>query len=82
MLSAEIKDFHALIDNKPIFHQPVKNKQDGYRNLLEMLRNYSYAKRSILDYSDHQNYYKLSDIYLSRQTNKSFCQQINFVGKL
>ena len=47
-----------------------------------MLRNYSYAKRSILDYSDYQNYYKLSDIYLSRQTNKSFCQQINFVGKL
>ena len=46
-----------------------------------MLRNYSYAK-SILDYSDHQNYYKLSDIYLSRQTNKSFCQQINFLGKL
>ena len=24
----EIKDFNALIDNKPFFDQPVKNKQE------------------------------------------------------
>ena len=24
----EIKDFNALIDNKPFLHQPVKNKQE------------------------------------------------------
>ena len=29
----EIKDFNALIDNKPFFDQPVKNKQEAYENL-------------------------------------------------
>ena len=26
----EIKDFKALIDNKPFFDKPVKNKQEAY----------------------------------------------------
>ena len=25
----EIKDFNALIDNKPLFDQPAKNKQEA-----------------------------------------------------
>ena len=32
----EIKDFHALIDKKPFFDQPVKNKQEMYEKLVEM----------------------------------------------
>ena len=28
MALVEIKDFNALIDNKPIFDQPVTNKQE------------------------------------------------------
>ena len=67
--------------NKTLFNQPVKNKQEWYRN-IEMLRNYGCSKRSILDYSDHQNYYELSGVDLSRQINTSIPQQINFVGKL
>ena len=35
----EIKDFNALIDNKPFFDQPVKNKQEAYEKLIEMSRN-------------------------------------------
>ena len=30
----EIKDFNALIDNKPFFGQPVKNKQEAYEKLV------------------------------------------------
>ena len=30
MLLVEIKDFNALIDNRPFFDQPVKNKQEAY----------------------------------------------------
>ena len=33
MSLVEIKDFNALIDNKPFFDQPIKNKQDAYENL-------------------------------------------------
>ena len=47
-----------------------------------MLRNDKYTTRNLLDFSNHQNYYKLIGIDLSRQTNKSFWQQINFVGKI
>ena len=35
----EIKYFNALIDNKPFFDQPVKNKQEAYEKLIEMSRN-------------------------------------------
>ena len=61
----EIKDFSALIDNKPFFDQPVKTN-----------------KKCVLDYLYHQKYYKLIGIDLSRQTNISISQKINFVRKL
>ena len=38
--------------------------------------------RSLLDFSYHQNCYELIGGALSRQTNTSIPQQINFTGKL
>ena len=35
-----------------------------------------------MDFSYHQNYYKLISIDLSRKTNTSIPQQINFIGNL
>ena len=40
MLLVQIKDFNALIENKPFFDQPVKNKQERYEKLAEMSRNH------------------------------------------
>ena len=31
----EIKDFNALIDNKPFFDQPVKNRQEADEKPVE-----------------------------------------------
>ena len=56
---AEIKYFNALIDNKPFFDQPVKNKQEENEKLIEMSRSNDYTTRNLLDYLYHQNYYKL-----------------------
>ena len=39
----EIKDFNALIDNTPFFGQPVKHKQEAYKKLIEMSKNYDYT---------------------------------------
>ena len=79
----EIKVFNALlIDNKPSFDQPIKNKQEVYENPLEMSRNDRYTTGNLLDYLYHQKYNKVIDIYLSRQTNTNTPQQISFVGKL
>ena len=36
----EIKDFNALIGNKPLFDLPVKSKQELCKKLIEMTRNY------------------------------------------
>ena len=80
--SVEIKDFNALFDNKPFFDQPVKNKQEAYEKLIEMSRNDDYTTGNLLDYLYHQKYYKVIDIYLSRQTNTSIPQQIKFAGKV
>ena len=41
-----------------------------------------YKARNLLDYLHDQKYEKLTDVDLSRQTNTSIPQQINFEGKL
>ena len=82
MLLIEIKDFNALMDNKPFLDQPIKNRQEAYEKLIEMSRNDDYTTRNLLDYLYHQNYYKVIDIDLSRQINTSILQQIIFIGKL
>ena len=73
----EINDFNAFIDNKPLFVQPVKNKQVAYEKPMEMSRNNDYTTGNLLDYLYHENYCKLIDIDLSRQTDTSIPQQIN-----
>ena len=82
MSLVEIKDFNVLIDNKPFFDLPVKNKQEAYGNLTEVSRNDDYATGNLLDFLYHQKYYKFIGTDLSRQTNISIPQQINFIGKL
>ena len=67
-----------MIDNKPFFDQPVKNKQEAY----EKLTYDDYITGNLLDFSYHQNYYKLIGIDLSRQTNTNISQWINFSEKL
>ena len=50
--------------------------------MKDLSRNYDYTAGNLLDYSYHQNYYKLIGMVSSRQTNTTIPQQINFVGKL
>ena len=46
----EIKDFNALISNKLVFDQPVKNKQEAYEKCIERSRNDDYTTGNLLDY--------------------------------
>ena len=81
MLLVEIKDFNTFIDNKPVIDQPVKNKQEAYGKLVEMLRNDDYTTENLLDLSYHQNYYEFIDTGLSREKTTNIPHQINFAGK-
>ena len=67
----QVKDFHALIHNKPFFDQSVKIS----KNDVSAIWNF-------LDFTYHHNYYNLIGIDLSRQINTNIPQQINFTRKL
>ena len=45
----EIKDFNVLIDVKPFFEIPVKNKE-GYEAIIEMSKHNDYTTGNLLDY--------------------------------
>ena len=82
MLLVEIKYVNVLINNKPFFNQPVKSKQEAYEKLIKMSRNDDYTIGNLLDFSYHQNYYKLIGIDLLREINTNIPQQIDFTGIL
>ena len=81
----EIKDFNVLIDGKPFFEIPVKNKEEAYEAIIEMSKNNDYTTGNLLDYEYFKDHYKLIAIDLSKQTeleNTDLKQQINFIGRL
>ena len=84
MSLVEVKNFNALIHNKSFFDELVKNKQEVYEKLIKMSRNDEklYNRKLINYFSCHQNSYKFIAFGLSRQTNVSIPQQINFIENL
>ena len=41
--SVEIKYFNTLIDGKPFFEIPLKNKEEAYEAVIEMIKNKDYT---------------------------------------
>ena len=81
----EIKDFDVLIEGKPYFKIPVKNKEEGYEAIIETSKNNDYTTGNLLDYEYFKDHYKLIAIDLSKQIeleNPNLKQQINFTGRL
>ena len=81
----EIKDFNVLIDGKPFFEIPVKNKEEGYEAVIEMTKNDNCTTGNLLDYEYFKDHYKLIAIDLSKQIeleNPDLKQKINFIGRL
>ena len=46
----EIKDFNVLIDRKPFFEIPVKNKEEAFEAIIEMSKDNDYTTGNLLDY--------------------------------
>ena len=63
----EIKDFNLLIDGKPFFKVPVKNKEEAYEAIIEMSRNNDYRTVNSLDYEYFSKHCKPITINLSKQ---------------
>ena len=81
----EIKDFNVLIDGKPFFEIPVKNKEEAYEAIMEMMSKYNNCtKGNLLNYEYFSNHYRLIAIDLSKQIelgNLDLRQKINFIGR-
>ena len=56
-----------LIDGKPFFGIPIKNKEEAYETIIEMSRNNDYTTGNLLDYEYFKYHYKLIEIDLSKQ---------------
>ena len=81
----ETKDCNVLIDGKPFFEIPVKNKEEAYEAIIEMSRNNDYTTGKLLDYEYFKDHYELIGIDLSKQIeleNPDSKQQINFIESL
>ena len=61
---AEIKDFNVLIDGKPFYQIPVKDKEEGYEQIIEMSKNNDYTTSNLLDYEYFKDHYQLIAIEL------------------
>ena len=63
----EVKNFNVLMDGKPFFEIPVKNKGETYEATIEMSKNNDYTTDNLLDYECFKDYYQLIAIDLSKQ---------------
>ena len=54
------------------------SQEKANKKLIEISGNEDYTTGNLLDYLNHQNYYKLIGVDLSRQTNTSISRRINF----
>ena len=57
VLKVEIKDFSVLIDEKPFFEIPIKNKEEAYEQIIEMRKNNDYTTGNLLDYEYFKDHY-------------------------
>ena len=74
-----------LIDGKSFFDMPIKNEEETYEQIIEMVRNNDYTIGNLLDYKYFLEHVKLIAIDLNKQIeleNPDLKQQINFIGSL
>ena len=57
----------VLIDGKPFFEIPLKNKEEAYEQIIEISTNNDYTTGNLLDYEYFSKHYRLIAINLSKQ---------------
>ena len=80
--SIEVKDYNVLIDLQPFYNILIKNKEETYRNIVELFNQDNYTAGISLHYEYFCENYKLVAVDLSKQNSDFKNQQINFIGKL
>ena len=78
----EIKDYDVLIDLQAFYEIPIKNKEQTYKAITELINHGNYTTENSLNYEYFCKHYKLIAIDLSKQNSDFKNQQINFIGRL
>ena len=80
--TVEIKDYNVIVDGEPFYEIPVKNKEETYKAITELIRNYLLRTGNEFNFEYFCEHYKLIAIDLSKQKSDLKNQQINFIGRL
>ena len=78
----EIKDYDVIIDGEPFHEIPIKNKEESYKAIIELIRNNLLRTGNEVNFEYFCEHYKLIAIDLSKQKPDLKNQQINFIGRL
>ena len=78
----EIKDYSVIIDGEPFYEIPIKNKEENYKAITELIRNDLLRTGNEFNFDYFSEHYKLIAIDLSKQKSDLKIQQINFIVRL
>ena len=80
--TVEIKDYNVIIEGEPFYEIPIKNKEETYKAITELIRSDILRTGNEFDFDCFCEHYKLIAIDLSKQKQDLKNQQINFIGRL
>ena len=80
--TVEIKDYNVIIDGEPFYEIPIKNKEETYKAITELIRNDLLRAGNEFDFDYFSDHDKLIALDLSKQKPDLKNEQINFIGRL
>ena len=80
--TVETKNYNVIIYGEPFHEIPIKNKEETYKAITELIRNDLLRTGNELNFDYFCEHYKLIATGLSKQKSDLKNQQINFIGKL
>ena len=80
--TVEIKDYNVIIDGEPFYEIPIKNKEETYKTITELIRNDLLRTGNEFNFDYFCEHYKLIAIDLSKHKSDLKNQEINFIGRL
>ena len=63
----EIKDYNVIINKEPFYEIPIKNKEETYKAITELIRSNILRTGNEFDFDYFSEHYKLIAIDLSKQ---------------
>ena len=80
--TVEIKDYNVIIDGEPFYEIPIKNKEETYQAITELIRSDLVRTGNEFSFEYFCEHYKSIAIDLSKQKSDLKNQQINLIGRL